>query len=138
MEERVKKQIEIKYFSENAVKELLDFLYTGEINDETYAMELFAAAAKYDLDELKTICEEIIVENIDESNAIEILVLGNLYNSEDMKWLAFQEIRGIFVEKNISKNFMHKPEFLMKLVEAEKLRKMKIEEIAFRNCSINI
>jgi BTB/POZ domain len=63
-------KMKIEDFSAEAVEGMLKFMYTGEVEDESIAMDLHAIAAKYDVKNLKIVTEEIILRNIDESNAL--------------------------------------------------------------------
>lgn len=116
-------QMTIEDFSAEAVEEFLRHFYTGEIPNVTNTMELFALSSKYNLPALMSVCEELILENIDELNAIDVLNLGNLFNSSDMKALAYNEIQRIRPGLKLTNEFMNKPEELMDL-------------LGFKNCAI--
>lgn len=92
MHERQTNQVIIPDFSADAFEEFLKFLYTARIPDECNAMELFAIASKYDVSQLKKICQEYVLKNLNESNALDVLNLGNLYCSEEMIQNAFNAI----------------------------------------------
>jgi BTB/POZ domain len=72
MKEAQTGKMTINDFSADAVEGMLKFMYTGE-NQEKNSMDLCALASKYDLSKLKSRCEKIILQNIDESNALEVL-----------------------------------------------------------------
>ena len=116
MKESQQSQMTIEDFSAAAVEELLRYLYTGEIPDETNAMELFALSAKYDVPSLKLITEDMVLYNIDHSNAYEVFSLGHLYSSEEMKILAFKEVKKMYPFREIPLKLMELPEQFKKLV----------------------
>jgi BTB/POZ domain/Leucine rich repeat len=80
MKEKKVGKMTIDDFTADVVEGMLEFLYTGQSNNESNAMDLFAIAAKYDIATLKTDCEKLIICNIDEFNALEVFALGYLHN----------------------------------------------------------
>jgi hypothetical protein len=62
------------------------------VKNDNNAIELFELAAKYDVDDLKALTEKMMLNNLRKSNAFEILTLGNLYSSDDLKHAAFNKI----------------------------------------------
>lgn len=130
-------EIRMDEFSVGAVEEMLNFLYTGEIKDEKTAMEVFEIAANFDIVQLKLTSENIIVENFDSSFAFEILKLGTIYDSSEMKELAFQEIASRFTNRTIPKSLKDEPELLQKLAiaAAELHRKNKEAKEAYKRAT---
>lgn len=111
VEENKTNSMVLEGFTVNAVEEFLRYMYCGEVlQEDTNAMELFALAAKYDVLELQQACEDKILLNLCESNALEILVLGNLYSSDDLKEFAFHKIKQMFPEINLRDELMNQPE----------------------------
>jgi hypothetical protein len=106
----------------------LQYLYTGNIPDDTNAMELYALSSKYDISVLRNYWEKIVIKNIDETNSLEIFTLGHLHDSEDMKKLAFKEIKKLFPLKTLPDELIDDPESLKEIVEAGMTRKRKIQE----------
>ena len=70
----------IEDFSADAVENFLSFLYTEAILDDGNAIELFKLASKYEIPQLEQISKRIILDNLDESNALNVLFLGNLFS----------------------------------------------------------
>eukprot|EP00092_Neocalanus_flemingeri_P022974 GFUD01024906.1.p1 GENE.GFUD01024906.1~~GFUD01024906.1.p1 ORF type:complete len:292 (-),score=63.60 GFUD01024906.1:160-1035(-) len=70
--ENLYRVVTIEDSSAEAVKEMLKYIYTGEIPDELDVVELdlLHLATKYLLDTLKLACGESIVSNLDNSNCI--------------------------------------------------------------------
>lgn len=85
--------ITIHSFSTEAVKDFLYYLYTGDVSAGENIVELLGIALSYEVDELRVRCENIIVENIGESNAFDVFSLGVFTSNEKLKRLAFEELK---------------------------------------------
>eukprot|EP00092_Neocalanus_flemingeri_P022973 GFUD01024905.1.p1 GENE.GFUD01024905.1~~GFUD01024905.1.p1 ORF type:complete len:298 (+),score=60.61 GFUD01024905.1:42-935(+) len=70
--ENLNRVVTIEDASAEAVKEMLKYIYTGEIPDklDVVELDLLHLATKYLLDTLKLACGESIVSNLDNSNCI--------------------------------------------------------------------
>ena len=61
-------------------------MYAGKIeNLNTRSPRLLEAADKYQLSELKEICEESLCDNLTVDTCLECLVLADLHNAEELK-----------------------------------------------------
>jgi Leucine-rich repeat (LRR) protein len=109
--------MKITDFSSDTVEQLLRFMYTGKLK-KWNAIEVYAIAAKYDVKLLKERTEKIIVDNVNESNAIEVFGLGYLHNSDVMKRAAFGEIEKMFPDRMLDYELIENPEDLKQLIEA--------------------
>jgi BTB/POZ domain len=118
----------IEDFGIETVKEFLEFLYNGEVPREENAMELFAIAARYKVSQLKEICEMAVLRNINDSNAIEVFVLGHSFSSEELKKASFEAIKKMFPELKLQDSLMDTPEKLNALYEARRIRDSKKQE----------
>lgn len=87
----------IKNFGVETFGEFLDFFYSGQVQ-ENFAIELFELANEFDVPTLKNVCEEIIFEILDESNALEIYNLGHERKFKALKRGAFAELMKIHPE----------------------------------------
>jgi BTB/POZ domain/Leucine rich repeat len=125
MQERRESEMTIVDFSEDAVRDFLHYLYTSEILSELNAMELFALASKYDVPDLRALSEKFILNALDESNALEILTLGNLYHSEEMIENSFDAIK-LNPELHLIANLRTRPDSVIEIVEAKRKRDEKI------------
>lgn len=104
--------MKIEGFSSESVKEFLCHIYTGEHPDETNALELFELARKYRIADFERSYEELIIQNIDFTNAVDIYKFGQLHSSDDIKGAAFSEMRCMFPEKNLSLDLIDSPKLL--------------------------
>lgn len=63
----------------------LKHIYTGEVDEGGISKELLMVAHKYDDSKLKKICEDNLVLKIEESNAVEMLMLSIKVNAQKLK-----------------------------------------------------
>lgn len=78
-------------------KELLRFIYVGKVQRlKEMAHELLAAADKYALDELRTICGNHLLGFIEKETVLKTLALADFYQAKELKKQAI-----LFVCKNI-------------------------------------
>lgn len=76
----------IKEFDPEVIGEMLFFMYTNQTkNLSKFPREVFAAAHKYEINDLKSKCEEHFVFDLNFENAIDILDLATLYDLKVLK-----------------------------------------------------
>ncbi|CAH8566772.1 unnamed protein product [Heterobilharzia americana] len=86
MEESRANRVEITDMEPDTVAEILRYIYTGQVvGMDRLAHELLAAADKYQLERLKTMCEEALVESLSVENACDIFGLADMHNAEQLK-----------------------------------------------------
>ena len=86
MQENSSNQVEIDDIYPNVVKVMLTYIYTGRVsNISEVAYDLFYAADKYQLDQLKTLCEEQLSKNLKVENAARIIQLAHMHNAPLLK-----------------------------------------------------
>lgn len=96
-------------------REMLRYIYTGKSsNIETMAEDLLAAAGKYDLSELKKMCETVLCSRLTVTNAADLLVLSDMHCAKQLKAQAICFINKCAKEvmltptwKNMSLNHPH-------------------------------
>lgn len=118
-EESRTNQLKVTRFEAAAVKDFIHFLYNGVIRSIENAVDLFELADKYDIEDLKSDAKEIILENINDSNAFEVFNLSYLHSAEDLKLKAFGEIQKMFPGKPLI-GLLNDPEKIGELVRAKK------------------
>ena len=76
------------------VKEMLHFIYTGVVSTENVMDEigkdLLSAADQYQLEILKSKCEEKLCSSLEVSNSIELLVLAELHKAYKLRRMALR------------------------------------------------
>jgi len=101
MTENRTKKVMIKDMDSEVVREMLHFIYTGGTNGNVFkekSKELFTAADKYQLDVLKSTCEDHLCSNLHINNAVESLVFGDLHQASKLRRMAMKVIA-----RNLSK-----------------------------------
>jgi len=81
-------EIDIEDTDEPTFKEMLRFIYTGECDKTTLqdkAVELLALADRYDLQCLKLMCEDVMLQRLTVENAGETLAFADTYHSCQLK-----------------------------------------------------
>jgi len=98
MAEKKTKKVDIQDLHPDVVAEMLQFIYSGNTpNLNRLADELLAAAEQYQLELLKSICEERLCATLEIGNSVRHLVLGDMYQAAALKRMAMQ-----FVVRNMS------------------------------------
>ena len=108
----------IKLISVDAFEDFLRYFYFGSIRCAENTMELFELAFEFGVATLKVECEEIFLRNIGEHNMLEILNLGQLHGSENLKKIAIARIKTSF--PSIADNLIDAPEVVANLINAKR------------------
>ncbi|KAG5452460.1 Protein roadkill [Clonorchis sinensis] len=86
MEESRANRVEITDMEPDTLAEVLRYIYTGQVvGMDKLAHDLLAAADKYQLERLKTMCEEALVESLSVENCCDILGLADMHNADQLK-----------------------------------------------------
>lgn len=86
MRENQENEVEITDVEGEVMKVIILYIYTDEVeNIEKFASSILAAANKYALEGLKTICGEYLSSILSIDNGIEILILADIYNVGELK-----------------------------------------------------
>lgn len=102
-------KLEIKDCNYKIVETFFHSLYTGKVDSEDEALELFSLACTFDVSALKRIYEEIATRRIDKDNAMRALKLGNIFNSEKLVEAAFREIK-LLLPDQLTEELKREPE----------------------------
>ncbi|XP_054720796.1 speckle-type POZ protein-like [Uloborus diversus] len=78
--------VQIVEMKSSAVKEMLQYIYAGKIEELSMdrAMDLYAAADRYDLQELRGWCKDFIVNHVSSADVLNVAVLADLYRDEEL------------------------------------------------------
>ena len=91
MEESQRNRVDIADVEYEVLEEMLAYIYKGESpNMEKMADRLFVAADKYDLGELRAMCEATLCSTLAVGNAVDLLAFAEKYNAKQLKAHAFQ------------------------------------------------
>ncbi|CRL06634.1 CLUMA_CG019571, isoform A [Clunio marinus] len=121
--ENITNEMEVVDITAEAFEEFLDFIYNRTIPEKaTNAMDLYAVAAKYQVEELIKISEEFIFDMIDENNAWSVFTLGKIYGNDFMKILAFKKMSKLFPDHKLSDDLLNESsrKKIKKLVSLER------------------
>jgi len=96
MQETKSNEVIIKDIEGDVLEELIRFIYTNKVNDVAkIARPLLAAADKYALESLKTMCESALISQMTVEDVADTLVLSDLHGCNHLKEAALSTIRRI-------------------------------------------
>ncbi|KFM58558.1 Protein roadkill, partial [Stegodyphus mimosarum] len=101
-------QITIMDIDSSVLEQFIFFIYTGRINIFSYAMarDLYSAADKYAVLDLKDICYKFLISSLSSSTALEILVLADTHNDALLRKVAMSYISSNFATFNTSEEWL--------------------------------
>ncbi|XP_065209103.1 speckle-type POZ protein-like isoform X2 [Planococcus citri] len=105
MQESQKNLINITDIEQETFEEMLHYIYTGKTkNLDELAFELLPIADKYDLKELRIMCENVVFKKLSTDNAVKILILADMHHAEELKKDTLQFIRDNYANCEDFKN----------------------------------
>jgi Leucine-rich repeat (LRR) protein len=114
-------ELTLKDVKESTCKAVHDFINTGQLPDTADHLEVFTAAAKLKMDDLKKEAAAYLLANMDESNCFEVLVMSNKFEHHQLQQKAFEIIRTkIFPDRKLSDELMKQPEKLRSIIMAKR------------------
>jgi hypothetical protein len=122
-------ELKIQNIGAEAVEQFLCFLYTAKVEPDANWMEIFALAAKFKVDSLKTFSETMVANEVDETNALKVITLAQNFSSDIMKQSAFEKIREMFPQANLPDELMNDFEKLKELIEAKRKLDLVVQQI---------
>jgi len=66
-------------------KEFLRFLYTGNIDLHSLSADLLALSDQYDVEDLRTLCQKTLMDQLTPENALSLLVIADTHHSAKLK-----------------------------------------------------
>lgn len=78
--------------------------------------------------QLKGICEDLLLKDLNESNAYEMFLLGHLHSSENLKKKAIDEVKKMFPDRQINDGLIDDLDQFEELLDAHRKFKQKIRE----------
>ena len=95
MTENRSKKVTVNDIEPEILQEMLQFIYTGVTDEDALkekAGELLGAANKYQLELLKSICEDKLCSTLSVSNSIEYLIFGDMYEASKLRRMALRMV----------------------------------------------
>jgi len=86
-------------------------------------------AARFKVQHVKTLCEEIVIRNIDDFDALEAFKLGHTHDSKKMVDIAFNEIKLMYPDIRLEEKLKNNLDRVIKIVEAKQLFDNTVEEL---------
>lgn len=114
--DEAKNKLEIKDCTMEVFETFLLSLYTGEILNGNYALELFSLACTYDVDDLKETYKNIAIQNVNDLNALHALNVGNCFDSENLIDAAFNQIKKMHPKDIILDKLKRNEEHLLEIL----------------------
>jgi len=116
-------KLEITDLDEETLYEMILYIYSGNIRYlDSKASDLLSAAEKYNLTELKQICEEYLCENVDMENVCDLLLLSSLYNCGQLRKIGLVYVadnrKEFIFEKEWKSKLQSDPEIMASIIEA--------------------
>ena len=123
MAETSSNEVLIQDFDAVVMAEFVRFLYTDRCNRsalEQHAEQLLAAACKYQVPGLETLCENYMIDNLTPTKVINLLSIADLYSTEKLRASALHYISRHAKEMVQSEGFFESlsPELLKQVVRA--------------------
>jgi hypothetical protein len=120
----------LKDVKESTFQAVHDFINTNQLPDAADHLEVFTAAAKLKMEDLKKEAASYLIANMDEHNCFEVLVMSSKFEHEQLQQKAFEIIRTkIFPDRKLSDELMKQPEKLQKLIEAKRIMEEEFENL---------
>lgn len=99
----------------------LRFLYTSEIEESKVTLSVFNIACSFDVFDLKTTCERIIVNNLSEDDAPKALNYGNFFKSQEVIEAAFAKIKEKYPNDVLSDDLKNDPARVNEIIKLRNL-----------------
>lgn len=123
--------LEIENVSEEIFDEIAKFIETGlKPNKNLNAFEVYNASNRLEIEGLKAIIVDAMMNDVNEENAIDILLFCNDFGKlDDLKMKAFEEFKKNFPTKSLHKDIASLSETLKKLWDGKLKMDKLIEEM---------
>ena len=123
MKESTQTEIVVQDWSYNSYLLMMEYLYTGSIINlsQKVALDLLGLADSYILDSLKFLCENTLMQNVDNDNVVSVLIEANKCQSVELKKYCITYLIKNFSEVSTSKGFEELEYYPSLLMEVTKL-----------------
>jgi len=123
MRESKSNEIHIPDIDFATVRDMVKFIYSGRLKDLADKSDLLLAAAdKYDIRDLKSICCQHLASTLSVDQIVDVLVLADIHKATDLKNQAIQFLLNhkeeVFAQPDWKHKLRNHPEILMEVLEA--------------------
>jgi hypothetical protein len=123
-------ELNLRDIPEATFKAVHDFIYNNQLPPDANLIEVFTAAYRLKMLDLKKEAAEQLMEKIDETNAFEVLVLSNKFTHVHLREKAFDVIKTkVFPDHQLSEKLAEQPEKLEKLIKTKRRLDQEFEEM---------
>jgi hypothetical protein len=123
-------QMELKEISNETFEEVLSFVYfDNPPSDSANLIEIFSTAGKLEIRGLLELTAKKLIKQISHENAFDILILSNVYEHDELRVKAFEEIKKMFPGHNLKDELAKFPGKLMHLMEVREAMEKEIEKL---------
>jgi hypothetical protein len=110
-------EMKIEDLSAEAVEIFLRFLYTGRLDYfEDKSLELFALASRLKVPDLRESMLELVMSQLDESNAFKAFSVAHSTESDKLKRAAFEAIKKMFPDRKLPESLMENLKKVKKMI----------------------
>ena len=94
MKEKIENQVEVVDIDADTFAEMLEFIYSSHValNSKVSIANLLVAAEKYNLVDLKKLCEERLCVQMSVNNVLDMMELADLHNAANLRAMALKFI----------------------------------------------
>ncbi len=116
--------IDINDLHSNTIQSMLEYIYTGKVNDiKKSTVELYRCADKYQLEDLRSQAEMALMSSLSIDTSAEILLLADQHHSKDLKSRVIQFIVNGNLKAIIQTDGWHKyvaciPDLVTEVIQA--------------------
>jgi hypothetical protein len=114
-------ELNLQDIPEVSFRAIHDFIYTSKLPESVNNMEVFAAAVRLKIEDLKEVAAEHLLSHIDETNAYDVLVLGNKFAHDKLTEKAFEVIKTkIFPERKLNEELARQPGKMKAMIDMKR------------------
>lgn len=123
MRESKSNEIHIPDIDFATVRDMVRFIYSGRLKDLADKSDLLLAAAdKYDIRDLKSICCQHLASNLCTEQIVDVLVLADIHKANELKSQAIQYLlhhkEEVFSQPDWKHKLKNHPDILMEVLES--------------------
>jgi len=117
MREKINNEIQVDDIKPEVMAELLEFIYIGKVSNlDKFALDLFIAADKYQINSLKDLCEKKLINSLAMENCFSLLIMGDML-SPSIKKIALKFVVENRESIEIQEELANYPSLMMEILK---------------------